>query len=194
MTEADEMFQIDQNAGEKGERHADPLDPPRRRANKARGHGTYENDRPPVAGVFGRESGEIRLEVLERTDRKTLQPFVEGATHPDATVNTDEWKAYGRLSQTGRTHQTVNHTPGKGEWANDEDGDGVNEVHTNTAEGIWTGLRNFLRPFRGVHKRYLNSYVAVFEWAHNLKELTLDALRQILRPPQGLKLSTSFVS
>ena len=147
-----------------------------------------------MAGVFGRESGQVRLEVLERTDRKTLQPFVEGATRPDATVNTDEWRAYGRLSQTGRTHQTVNHTPGKGEWAKDADGDGVNEVHTNTAEGVWSGLRNFLRPFRGVHKHYLNGYVAVFEWAHNLKEITPATLRRILRPPQDLKLSTSFVS
>jgi transposase len=177
-----------QNAGEKGVRHAHPADPPRRRAHKVRGHGTYENDRPPVAGVFGRESGQVRLEVLERTDRQTLQPFVEGATRPGATVNTDEWKAYGRLPQTGRTHAAVNHTPGKGEWARDEDGDGVNEIHTNTAEGVWTGLRNFLRPFRGVHKQYLNQYVAVFEWAHNLKEITPARLHQVLVP------STSFVT
>lgn len=147
-----------------------------------------------MAGVFGRESGQVRLEVLERTDRETLQPFVEGATRPDATVNTDEWRAYARLPQTGRTHRTVNHTPGKGEWAKDADGDGVREVHTNTAEGTWTGLRNFLRPFRGVHKRYLNGYVAVFEWAHNLKEITPAALRQILFPPQTSELSTPFVS
>ena len=36
--EADEM---DQNAGEKGIRHPDPEDPPRRRANKRRGHGNF---------------------------------------------------------------------------------------------------------------------------------------------------------
>ena len=32
-------------------------------------------------------------------------------------------------------------------------------------------LRNFLRPFRGVHKRYLAQYTAMFEWAHNLKRV-----------------------
>jgi len=37
-TETDEMFQ---NAGEKGEPHQDPKDPPRRRGNKRRGHGTW---------------------------------------------------------------------------------------------------------------------------------------------------------
>jgi transposase len=34
----------------------------------------------------------------------------------------------------------------------DADGDGVREVHCNTMEGTWTGLRNFLWPFRGVSK------------------------------------------
>jgi hypothetical protein len=52
-----------QNAGEKGRKHADPDDPPRRRANKVKGHGTWDNDRPPIAGVVGRESGKIRLGV-----------------------------------------------------------------------------------------------------------------------------------
>ena len=41
--ETAEMFQ---NAGGKGEPHHDPQDPPRRRANKKKGHGTYDNDRP----------------------------------------------------------------------------------------------------------------------------------------------------
>lgn len=57
--EADEMFQ---NAGEKGIPHPDPDDPPRRRANKRRGHGNFANDRPPVAGVAGRDTGQLRRE------------------------------------------------------------------------------------------------------------------------------------
>ena len=64
---------------------------------------------------------------------------------------------------------TVCHTPGKRVWARDDDGDGIREVHVNTIEGLWTGLRNFLRPFRGVSKIYLQQYLAVHEWAHNLK-------------------------
>jgi|GEM_PF-6626584 len=41
------------------------------------------------------------------------------------------------------------------EYACDEDGDGYCEVHCNMVEGIWTDIRNFLRPFEGVHKQYL---------------------------------------
>ena len=49
--------------GKKGDKHHDPLDPPRRRANKQRGHGTYDNDRPPIVGTVGRHSGQCRLRV-----------------------------------------------------------------------------------------------------------------------------------
>ena len=48
----------------------------------------------------------------------------------------------------------------------------MREVHDNTLEGLWTGLRNFLRPFRGVNKEYLYQYVAIFEWGHNIKRVT----------------------
>ena len=99
------------------------------------------------------------------------------ATQKGATVNTDEWGAYYRLSEAQRNHVAVCHTPGKRVWARDDDGDGIREVHNNTIEGLWTGLRNYLRPFRGVNKIYLQQYLAIHEWAHNLKEVTLEFLQ-----------------
>ena len=42
----------------------DAKDPPRRRGNKRRGHGTYDTDRPPIVGTKGRESGLLRLRVV----------------------------------------------------------------------------------------------------------------------------------
>lgn len=179
MTEADEMYQ---NAGEKGVKHPDPEDPPRRRANKVKGHGTWDNDRPPVAGVVGRESGAIRLEVCHHSDRATLQPFVEERTSDTATVYTDEWQAYDHLPERGRSHASVCHTPGQREWARDDDGDGVREVHCNTMEGVWTGLRNFVRLFRGVNKEYLGQYVAVFQAGYIAKAITPALLRAMMTP------------
>lgn len=64
--EVDEMYQ---NAGEKGVPHLDPEDPPRRRANKARGHGTWETDRPPILGIVGRDTGQVRLELKKQRTR-----------------------------------------------------------------------------------------------------------------------------
>ena len=182
QTEADELFQ---NAGEKGKKHSKPEDPPRRRANKRKGRGTFENDRPSILGVVGRHSGQIRITVCDNVKQTTIQPGVENNTKSDASVYTDECHAYEHLCETGRSHSHVNHS--QSEWARDDDGDGVREVHCNTLEGIWTGLRNFLRPFRGVHKKYLAIYVVMFEWKHNLKRVNASFLRAIMIPNFTLK-------
>ena len=133
-----------------------------------------------MAGLVGRESGQIRLRVVKPSGRNAREPFVVGKTRLPLTVNTDEWRAYAPLPETGREHKAVSHPPGKREWARDEDGDGLREVPCNTMEGIWTGLRNFLRPFRGVSKHFLAGYVAVFEWAHNLKRVPAQFLQAMV--------------
>ena len=87
-TEADEASR---DAGGKGVPHLDPADPPRRRADEARGHGTWDDGRPPICGVVGREGGQVRLTVAVPTDAATLRGVVEGRTRPGAMVDTDEW-------------------------------------------------------------------------------------------------------
>jgi transposase len=174
--EADEMYQ---NAGEKGIPHPDPDDPPRRRANKRRGHGNFANDWPPVAGVAGRDSGQLRTRVVERADRAALEAFVSNSARPVAMIYSDEWSSYDHLKELGFGHATVCHFAH--EWARDDDGDGIREVHDNTLEGIWTGLRNYLRIFRGVSKHYLAQYVAVFLWSYNIKAVTDGFLRVLIR-------------
>src|SRR5262249_50191316 len=118
--------------------------------------------------------------VIGHADQATLQAGVQRHTEKEATIYTDESSGYARLGQTGRKHATVCHNPSHREWARDDDGDGIREVHDNTLEGIWTGLRNFLRIFRGVSKHYLAGYVALFEWAYNFKAASPDALRILL--------------
>ena len=162
--------------GEKGDEHFDPLDPPRRRANKRRGRGTYENDRPPVLGVIGRTSGQVRLRVALNTLGVTLEEHVPRFTLPGCQVYTDEYDSYNGIE---RPRSMVAH--GIKEWARDDDGDGIREVHTNTTEGMWTGLRNFLRPFRGVHKRYLCGYVAVHECSVNLKRISFVFISALVK-------------
>jgi transposase len=153
--------------GKKGAKHSNPADPPRRRANKQKGHGTYANDRLPIVGTIGRESGQVRLRVVKHTDSQTLKRHMGRFTRADAIANTDEWQGYNHIAQQ---RVTVNH--GEHEWARDDNGDGIREVHINTTEGMWTGTRNFLRPFRGVHKDHLAGYVAMCEHRVNLKSIS----------------------
>src|SRR5512143_259344 len=104
------------------------------------------------------------------------------------TVNTDEGPGYNGRPAMSRRHPTVCHAAG--ERARDDDADGIRAVHCNTREGLWTGLRNFLRPFRGVSKKYLAQYVAVFQWGYNLKSVTDGFMRALL----GIPPSTCFPS
>ena len=68
----------------------------------------------------------------------------------------------------------------RSKWSRDDDGDGIREVHVNTVEEMWTTVRNFLRPFRGVHKQYLKGYIAVCEFAINLKRINPSFIAKLV--------------
>ena len=175
--------------GKKGVKHTDPDDPPRRRANKEVGHGTWADDRPPIPGVVGRGSGRLWVRVGKWSwAAELVHRTVLPATRPGAVVDADEWAGSRPLGRCGRGHATVNHAAG--EWARDDVGDGVREVHCNTIEGVWAGLRNFLRPFLGVNKVYFEQYVIMFQWSHDLKAVIDDFLRILL----GCSLTTKLVT
>jgi transposase len=177
--------------GKKGIPHDAPDDPPRRRATSRRGHGTFDTDRPPIASVVGRGSGEVRWDVIESAGMIEWDDVIDDACLRGTTGNTDEWNGSNRVGRRpGRVHRTVDHSGPKSPWAIDAEGDGVREVHCNTLEGLSTGLRNFVRPFRGVSKWFLAQYLAVFQWGYNLKTATHEFMRVLL----GIPPSTSFPS
>jgi transposase len=151
------------------------MDPPRRRANKRKGRGTYANDRPPIISVVSRDTGEHRFWVCDHADTPTCAALIaENVPARSTQLYTDEWPSY-RGSHP--THGTVRH--GMHEWARDDDGDGRREVHCNTCEGAGAALRAYLRTFRGVHKRYLHLYVATYEAMVNTKRVTPTLIRRM---------------
>jgi transposase len=141
--------------------------------------------------VVGREAGEVRLDVIATARMAERDDGVDNACLEGTTVNPDEWSGYNRVGKRpGRAHRAVDHSGPQCTWAVDRDGDGVREGHGNTLEGLWTGVRNFLRPSRGVSKWSLAQDVAVFQWGYNLKEVTDDFMRVLL----GIPPSTYFPS
>ena len=54
------------------------------------------------------------------------------------------------------------------------------DVHINTLEGLWTRVRNCLGLFWSVSRWFLIGYLAVFEWAHNLKDMTADFIAMMI--------------
>jgi transposase-like protein len=108
------------------------------------------------------------MRMLANVQQKTIQPILEAALAPGTMVYTDEYDIYGRLTDWGYEHKTVCHS--QGEYARDEDGDGFHEVHVNTMEGVWSLLRSWLRPHRGISQENLPLYLAFFEFAHNIRQ------------------------
>lgn len=176
--EGDELFL---NAGEKGDDHDDPDDPPRSRSNPKRGRGTAEDDRPVVVGVVGRQSGRLQLTLAPDTKNETMVPLYEDQLDEQTTFFSDDAHHFDALADEALdAHYTTAH--GENEYARDPDGDGFHQIHSNTIEGIWTELRNFIRPFKGVHKKHLPGYLAIFEWAFNIKSVSDQFLRALLIP------------
>jgi transposase-like protein len=111
--------------------------------------------------------GELVINMLENVQQKTIYPIIKTTIEVGTLIFTDEYAIYDRLVEWGFLHKSVNH--GDGEFARDEDGDGFHEVHVNTIEGVWSLLRSWLRPHRGISQEKLPLYLALFEFVYNSK-------------------------
>ena len=98
------------------------------------GRGTV--GKTPVVGVKDRTTNQVHTEVVESTNKATLQGFVTKHTTEDAVVYTDEASAYKGLP---RYHEAVAH--GTGEYVR-------GMAHTNGLESHWA---LFKRGIDGVY-------------------------------------------
>ena len=111
--------------------------------------------------------GAVVLHMLANVRQATIRPIIEATVAEGTVVNTDEYNVYARLEAWGYGHKTVCHA--RGEYARDDDGDGFCEVHVNTAEGLWSLLRSWLRPHRGISQEKLPLYLGFFQLVHNAR-------------------------
>ena len=68
--------------------------------------------------------------MLKNVKQKTIRPVISSTIVPGTLVYTDEYGIYHRLPESGYGHKTVCHR--HGEYARDEDGEDLCEVHVNT--------------------------------------------------------------
>src|SRR4029450_13584570 len=128
--------------------------------------------------------GQVVINLLANVQQKTIEPFIKDTILAGTRVYTDEYSIYARLQSWGYDHKSVNH--GRGEFARDEDGDGFCEVHVNTMEGLWSLLRSWLRPHRGIsqEKRPLDlGFLGVGDTARRRGKALLGALVGLLLKP-----------
>src|SRR5262245_63404255 len=101
--------------------------------------------------------GEVVIKMLPDVKQQTIRPIILVTIIPGTQVMTDEYNIYNQLTEWGYGHKTVNH--GKREYARDDDGDGIREVHVITMEGFWSLLRSWLHPHRGISQERLPLYL-----------------------------------
>jgi transposase len=78
----------------------------------------------------------------------TIKPRSHATMTPGPCVDTDEDASSSRREPWGDEQESVGHRDG--DYARDDAGDGVCEMHVNTLEGLWSLLSSGLRPHRGI--------------------------------------------
>ena len=133
----------------------------------------------PVVGVRQRETGRIATEVVEATDKPTLQDFVLRHTIPGTMVYTDEATAYQGIP---RPHEAVKHS--------------ANEyvrgmAHTNGLESHWALFdRGIYGTFHHVSVKHLGRYSTEFEGRHNCRPMdTEEQMGLIARGADGKRMT-----
>ena len=120
----------------------------------------------PVLGMKDRETGRVTAEVVETTDKNTLQGFVAVNTDVEAQVYTDGASAYKGMP---RRHEWVEHSVS--EFVRDQ-------AHTNGVESFWAMLkRGYIGIYHRMSPQHLHRYVTEFAGRHN--DRPLDTVEQL---------------
>ena len=132
-----------------------------------------------IVGAKDRSTKQVRAQVVEHTDKPTLQGFVVEHTAPDATVYTDDASAYEGLPFT---HESVKHS--------------VSEyvrgmVHTNGMESFWSMLkRAHMGTYHKLSPKHLDRYVQLFAGKQNFREMnTVDQMGAMVTGMMGKRLT-----
>ena len=131
-----------------------------------------------VAGIKDRKSNQVKAEVVENADKSTLQGFVVENTTEEATVYTDEARAYSGLP---RKHQAVKHSVG--EYVNEQ-------AHTNGIESFWAMLkRGHKGTYHKMSPKHLHRYVDEFSGRHNNRPMdTAEQMADVVKEGVGKQL------
>ena len=132
-----------------------------------------------VAGIRDRPTNRVFAQVVECSDRATLQGLVVDHTASGATVYTDEHS--GNRGQP-RRHRTVRH-------AIEEYVRGP--LSTNGIEGFWAILkRGYYGTFHHMSEKHLNRYHREFAGRHNIRDQdTIEQVSIIARGMVGKRLT-----
>ena len=130
-----------------------------------------------VVGMKDRETNQVNAEVVEFTDKATLQAFVLDRTGDGVKVYTDEAAVYqGLLNHEAVKHSVREYVHG--------------QAHTNGIESFWAMLkRGYVGTYHQMSVKHLPRYVAEFEGRHNHRPMdTADQMASVVQGMDGKRL------
>lgn len=131
-----------------------------RRQGTKRGRGTSKQ---AIFGVVSRTMEQVRTWCTPDTKAHTTLSIITATIERGSKVYTDGFKGYRKLSRLGYSHDWVDHEAG--EYVR-------GEVHTQTLDGYWGLLKNFLAAKGGVQRRFLHRFVGEHQWRYNFRNLS----------------------
>jgi len=175
--EADEIYI---RSGHKGKKPSGaPSGAPSERHSRRRGlrhgpgRGHADKDRP-VIFVQLQRGGAVNVEAAAGVDRETVKRVFRERVETGSRLFTDSARCYLVLEEEGYALEQVNHS--QREFARGEH----NEIHENGAEGEISLLRLFLAHHRGIAQANLPSYLKLYQFGRNHRQLTAWQQAQLL--------------
>ena len=146
------------------------------------GTGRGPTGKTAVVGMKDRATGQVAARVVDHTDKRTLQGFVDEHASADAKLYTDDTSAY---KGTGREHETVKHSAA--EYVRYLDGE---TVHTNGVESFWSMLKRAHKgTFHKMSAKHLQRYVSEFAGRQNMRDMdTIDQMQHVVAGLIGRRL------
>lgn len=133
----------------------------RKRYPPKRGHGTQKI---PIIGVYDRETGTVRIEVMARKlDKRLVLDFVFRSVVSGSRVFTDGFPYYRDLTQLGYLHEWIDHN--SGEYVR-------GDVHTNGIEGFWGFMKRRMGTIGGMRRDRLGLFAGELAWRYNTRRIT----------------------
>jgi transposase-like protein len=127
--------------------------------NKRGGGGRGPTGKTPIIGAVSR-GGKVVAKVIDNVDTKTLDGFVnQTVSHKVSLISTDDASGYRFLNDEGFNHGVVHHA--QGEYV-------CGAIHTANIDSFWSMIkRGIVGTFHKVSKKYLQLYVAEFQFRYN---------------------------
>ena len=131
-----------------------------------------------VVGAKDRGTNLVSARVAQEIDKEALQGFVDDVAQPEATIYTDEARAYKGMP---RDHEAVKHSVR--EYVR-------GQAHTNGIESFWSMLkRGYVGTYHKMSPKHLGRYVAEFQRRHNDRPAdTIEQMEVVVAGMDGRRL------